>query len=412
MNFDDEIFEHERDDRVKPNYDRGESYLDSLRADDRVRMWLADKLQPETGKALVRLQSLADLQRMAVMPDVHPSADVCVGTVIATTSVVYPSAIGGDIGCGMTTARLRDGVSWSREAGVRVLKRWKQAISIAVRHAGSNATTPCHAPSADELISPNLQRLARSTGERQIGTLGRGNHFVELQVDEQGGLWILVHSGSRAMGQAVLDDALRSGPVRATLPGLDAESEAGQRYRAQQEWCVRYAKANRCALLAVAAAETAVAFGATGWRNQGEIDWSTLIDLPHNFIRDEEHVGAKYIVHRKGAAPAIAGQLGVIPGSAGTMSVHVEGRSVPESLASSSHGAGRVLSRGDAKRSITMNSIRRAMKDVVYDETMTDQLRDESPDAYRDLRVVLEAQRDLVKVVRRLTPLVSFKAGG
>lgn len=412
MSFDDETTEFEREERVKERQVRGESYLDSLRADDRVRMWLADKLQPETGKALVRLQSLADLQRMAVMPDVHPSADVCVGTVLATSCVVYPSAIGGDIGCGMTTARLRDGVAWNRDAGVRVLKRWKQAISVAVRKAGAVHGVPCHTPDADDLVSPYLQRLARTTGERQVGTLGRGNHFVEMQADEEGGLWILVHSGSRAMGQTVLDDALRSNPVRATLPGLDVASEAGQRYRAQQEWCVQYAKANRCALLAVAAAEAAVALGATGWRKQGEIDWSTLIDLPHNFIRDEEHGGVKYIVHRKGAAPAMVGQLGVIPGSAGTMSAHVEGRGVPEALASSSHGAGRVLSRGDAKRAITMGSVRRAMGEVVYDEAMTDQLRDESPDAYRDLRVVLEAQRELIKVVRRLKPLVSFKAGG
>lgn len=410
MNFDDETFENERDNRVKPHHDRGESYLDSLRADDRVRMWLADKLQPETGKASVRLQSLADLQRMAVMPDVHPSADVCVGTVLATSSVVYPSAIGGDIGCGMTTVRLK-GVAASsltpRDTAA-ILTQLGKRVDV-MRRPSSRDPQGTEMPDPATLHATHLSRLAQREGASQLGTLGRGNHFVEVQRDDEDTLWIMVHSGSRAMGQAIAGHYVRIAQregVRAALAGLKRGTPAGEDYLADQSWGVAYAKANRLNLLDSAAKAVREISG-------GRADWSTLIDLPHNLARIERFEDAgELVVHRKGAAPASLNQPGLIPGSAGTISVHVEGRGDQRSMCSSSHGAGRLLSRSAARQSITSGDVRRQMGQVAFDRQREHSLRDEAPGAYRDLRIVMQAQHDLVKATRTLRPLVSFKASG
>ncbi|MFO0830888.1 MAG: RtcB family protein [Phycisphaerales bacterium] len=381
----------------------------ALLHDERIAMWLADRLSAETARALLRLQCLADLRRMAVMPDVHPSRSVCVGCVIGTQEVVYPEAIGGDIGCGMSAVRVQglsvgdlDGTS----AGL-VLRALAARVDVMARSARSvdlDDTGPGHA----QLRTPGLAKLAGRLGETQLGTLGRGNHFVEVQADESGEVWIMVHSGSRGMGQAVASHygrvAQQQG-VRSVLAGLRLDGAAGQDYLADQGWCVRYAAANRRALLKAAGGALRAVAGARP-------DWGSFLDAPHNFLAMESHGGVVLAVHRKGAAPAHSGRAGLIPGSSGTLSVHVEGRGDARALCSSSHGAGRVLSRGDARRAITLTALRRQMGRVVYDERRADGLRDEAPGAYRDLREVMRAQRDLVRVVRTLTPLVSFKAGG
>lgn len=403
---------------TKPRRTRG-ALTATLAADDRVRMWLADPLDDAASRILVRAQTLPGLRRMAVMPDVHPSSDVCVGTVLGTAGLVYPAAIGGDIGCGMSTLRVRAEGALSAGQSQQVFNHWRRSIDAIVRRSDRrtiDVPRTCHAPESKDLQDARLEKLADGLGSRQVGTLGRGNHFIELQIDEQGDLWLLVHSGSRSMGQAVLDQAQRlahQSGVRAAMLGLDASSAAGRDYLRWQEWCVRYARSNRCHLLAIAAEGVREAIANAGnWKRIGEADWDSLIDTPHNFIRVESHAGEALIVHRKGAAPAHAGQIGVIPGSAGTLSVHVEGRGDAASLCSSSHGAGRLLSRSQARDQVRESDVRRDMQGVTFDEAAARSLRDESPRVYRDLRLVLRAQRDLVRVVRSLRPLISFKATG
>lgn len=229
----------------------------SLHHDPRVAMWLADDLQAETARTLVRMQSLADVQRMAVMPDVHPSRSVCVGCVLATLEVIYPEAIGGDIGCGMSAVRVQ-GI----EAGSLAPNAARQALMalgrrIAVMARAPRAEVPDEGPDATDLRDSGLRRLAARLGPTQMGTLGRGNHFVEVQADESGDVWIMVHSGSRGMGQAVAATYGRTAQkegVRSVLPGLRMGSQAGRDYLADQEWCVRYAAANRRGLLHAAVA--------------------------------------------------------------------------------------------------------------------------------------------------------------
>lgn len=399
------------DDEESPRLSGGRSdrgAAQSLQHDPRVSMWLADDLQAETARTLVRMQSLADMQRMAVMPDVHPSRSVCVGCVLGTLEVVYPEAIGGDIGCGMSAVRVQgiDAGHFTPSASRQALMGLGRRVAVMVRPP--RVEVPDEGPDGADLRDAGLRRLAARLGPTQMGTLGRGNHFVEVQADESGEVWVMVHSGSRGMGQAVAavyGRVAQKEGVRSVLPGLRMGTAAGQGYLADQEWCVRYAAANRWGLLHAAVAGLRAGVG-------GRADWGTLIDAPHNFVRVERHGEVEYLVHRKGAAPAPAGALGLIPGSAGTFSVHVEGRGEARAMCSSSHGAGRVLSRGDAKRTLTLGDLRRQMGGVAYDEARAHSLRDEAPGAYRDLRVVLRAQRELVRVVRTLRPLVSFKAGG
>ncbi|XVJ60527.1 MAG: RtcB family protein [Tepidisphaera sp.] len=381
----------------------------ALRADSRIQMWLVDSLDFKAAQILTKLQSLPSLARMAVMPDVHPSADVCVGTVLGTDEVVYPQAIGGDIGCGMSTLAMTDVAVPGHAERAEILRELSRSIDIVMRRRGQDAAPPRFiAPDASDLADASLRKLASGEGVTQLGSLGRGNHFVEVQHDEAGRVWIMVHSGSRFMGQAIARhytrEAQRDG-VRASLTGLRASSVAGTDYLHDQAWGVAYARANRMLLLAVAAKAVASALG-------GRPDWAGVLDAPHNFIREESHDSKPLIVHRKGAAPAHAGFTGLIPGSAGTMSVHVEGRGEARSMASSSHGAGRVFSRSEAKSLVTADDLHQQMAGVAFDTTKSRSLRDEAPAVYRDLREVMEAQRDLVRVTRTLKPIVSFKAGG
>lgn len=382
----------------------------ALRADSRVAMWLAGPLDHGSGAALLRLLSLPTLERVAVMPDVHLSADVCVGTVLATSSLVFPQAIGGDIGCGMSAVRL-DGIDDVLTDGVReeILAAMSKHIDVIMaRGEHKRGRRIAELPDPEGLGVAHLKALARRDGSAQLGTLGRGNHFIELQRDESGGHWLMVHSGSRLMGQRVAGFFTRMAQqqgTRAAMVGLDVATESGEAYMASQQWCVAYAKQNRLALLEAAA-------GAVGRVVAVRAQWKEVIDVPHNFARRERHDGRELIVHRKGAAPAGHGQIGVIPGSAGTFSVHVEGRGEARAMASSSHGAGRVYSRRDAKDQITTRDLTNQMRGVTFDRELTSSLRSEAPGAYRDLRDVLHAQAELVRVVRTLKPLVSFKAGG
>ena len=387
-----------------------------IESDARVRLWLAGPLDQVTARALDRLRRLPDLQRLAVMPDVHPAADVCVGTVIATGELIYPQAIGGDIGCGMSTVGLQGaGIGTLHEKRrARVLECFGREVPVLTR-AGRDAARAGAMPLPSLLRAPRLSRAAEREGVLQLGTLGRGNHFLEVQADDDGRVWIMVHSGSRAVGQAIAQHYTTAAAHRlGRAPGarhacgkllaLSIASAEGQDYLADQNWAVVYAAANRKQLLCSAAAVLQRECGLAP-------DWGTFVDLPHNFVRREPHDGAELVVHRKGASPAFEGQAGLIPGSAGTFSVHVEGRGLAASLCSSSHGSGRVLSRGEARKNTSAAQLRRQLEGVVYDERMVERLLEEAPGVYRDLRVVLEAQRDLVRVVRRLRPVISYKGG-
>jgi tRNA-splicing ligase RtcB len=364
-------------------------------------MWLARPLESDVKNALDRVSRCPDVTRVAVMPDVHLSRDVCVGTVVATRRLLYPGAVGGDIGCGMAAVAFDAGadVLASAEAAGRLLEELRDAVPSNRQRAPRDL--PAGLAGAPPLSQPALESMRRRDARVQLGTLGRGNHFVEFQADDDGRLWLMVHTGSRGIGQAIRDHhlALARG---APLPSLDAEDDRGRAYLADSQWAIAYARANRDAIV------TAVARGVEtllGVRVLSE----THFDCCHNFVRRESHGGAEFWVHRKGANSGRDGEAGIIPGSMGTLSYHVSGRGEPSSLCSSSHGAGRVMSRDEARRCIGVRRLEREMGGVWFDRGTASRLCDEAPGAYQDLRAVMRSQRDLVRVVRRLRPVLSYK---
>lgn len=369
-----------------------------------VQAWLASPMAKEVAEAIERLRRAPDVQQVAVMPDVHIATEVCVGVVVATTHRLYPQAVGGDIGCGMLAAAFDIDAAALRDAGLagRVLARLGRAVPARRRNRRSVIGQP-EAIAQSELSDPTLEAVRRQDGVLEFATLGSGNHFIELQSDEEGRLWMMVHSGSRALGQAIVErHRTRAGAVGQRLWSLDAGSEEGAAYLHDVSRARAYAEASRRAM----AEEVARVLRETA---DARICWETLITTDHNHVGLERHSGRELWIHRKGAMPAWPGQRGVLPGSMGALSFHIEGRGHEAALCSSAHGAGRAMSRGEARAKVSERALRRQMESVWFDVRLAGLLRDEAPSAYKDIREVLAAQRELVKVIRTLRPVLNYK---
>lgn len=369
-----------------------------------IKMWLTAPLGHEVAEALGRLQRAPDIRQIAVMPDVHLANDICVGVVLATSRLIYPQAVGGDIGCGMlavatdlTAEPLRD-----PKAAGQILAGFTKAIPSRRRKRQAVIAQP-HDLDSVELSNSRLESIRRSEGALEFATLGSGNHFLELQVDEEDRLWLMIHSGSRALGQAIRDHHLAGAQVvDGRFRALYADSEQGAAYLHDLDWARRYAAASRRAMAKETGKVIEDAIGA-------RLDWEVSITTDHNHVALEQHGTRKFWVHRKGAMVLQAGELGVLPGSMGTLSFHVEGRGCEEALNSSAHGAGRAMSRSEAAKKISRAELQRQMKGVWFDWRLADSIRDEAPSAYKDIRAVLKEQHDLVKVRRTLKPLLNYK---
>jgi tRNA-splicing ligase RtcB len=369
-----------------------------------VRSWADGALEREVASAIERLARSDDVRRVAVMPDVHLAADVCIGTVVATSRTLYPNAVGGDIGCGVAAlafeceaARLDD-----RRTAAAVLAGLYRAIPL-TRHARRRAPGLSTDLAGRELSAPSLESLKSTDGVLQAGTLGRGNHFVELQSDSEGRLWLMLHSGSRGIGQAIRDHHLaRCAAGRSGLRHLDATSPEGAAYVRDLAWALDYAEWSRRAMADAACEVVEDVLGCLP-------DEGSYVSCNHNHVRRESHAGEILWVHRKGAISAAAGEPGLIPGSMGTHSFHVEGRGCPEALCSSAHGAGRRMSRTEARRRLSAKDLARELRGVWFDHRLAAGLREEAPSAYKDVDAVLRAERELVRVVRRVQPLLCFK---
>jgi tRNA-splicing ligase RtcB len=294
---------------------------------------------------------------------------------LGTSRLLYPGAVGGDIGCGMLAIAFdteADAIGHGSVAG-KVLAELYRTIPGHRRHRRSALPMPKDL-GALQLSDPSLDAIAREEGALQLGTLGGGNHFVELQSDESNQLWLMIHSGSRAMGQAI-----RQHHVRA------------------------YAAANRAAMGECVAHVLRSVLGASPVE-------SMTVACDHNHVQREEHGGRLIYVHRKGAMPAAVGTPGVLPGSMGTLSYHVEGRGCENALNSSAHGAGRRFSRAAARETFSASDLKHQMRNVWFDPRKVHALREEAPNAYKDVRAVLRAQSELVRVTRTLRPLLAYKS--
>lgn len=337
---------------------------------------------------------------VAAMADAHLAHGVAVGSVFATEHTVVPSALGGDLGCGMAAIPVDVAArSLDRRSLERLLVKLSSAIPVGdAFHRGRRA--PPETLLAAPLSTHALERARERLVGPQLGTLGGGNHFVELDRDPHGRLWVMVHSGSRGLGSAIALHHQRAAP--GALGSLDVRTAAGQAYVEDVRWALTFARANRDALLATALAVIADETGGAPIEDE-------RIDVHHNFVAPEVHGDRTLWVHRKGATAARQGELGLVPGSMGTASYVVRGCGATASFASCSHGAGRVWSRSEARKKQRPEALRQAMRHVVFDEGRLRALVEEAPAAYRDIREVIEDQAELVEPVLRLEPILVLK---
>jgi tRNA-splicing ligase RtcB (3'-phosphate/5'-hydroxy nucleic acid ligase) len=374
-----------------------------MKRHDKVAAWLAAPLPADVARSIERLARIDDIERIALMPDVHLAEGVCVGTVVGSRTRIYPDAVGADIGCGMSAvAFIGEWPVLDQPLAERIMTRLRSCVP-ASKHPNRCELPEELAPRAAS--APKLGRLLAHAGAAQLGTLGRGNHFLELQSDDSGALWLMVHSGSRALGPAVREHHLANAEVVGSgLRALDAESDAGRAYLSDHDLALRYAAINRQLILSRAAAAVADVIELC-------VDPDSLVTCSHNFVRREEHDQQLLWVHRKGAISAREAEPGIIPGSMGSESYLVSGRGCARALASSSHGAGRAMNRTLARHQIGIAQLKREMADVWFDGALGDRLRDEAPSAYKPIAAVMRAQKPLTRILRRLRPRLVYKAG-
>lgn len=361
-------------------------------------------------------------KHLAVMPDVHLGKGSTIGSVIPTVGAIIPAAVGVDIGCGMIAARtslhardLPDNLHGLRNAIEHAVPHGK---TFGKRDQGAWADVPAKADKAwgqlagrFKAITDKYPRLEKTNNRHHLGTLGGGNHFIEVCLDEADRVWFMLHSGSRGVGNAIgnLFIELAQADMRqhlANLPDKDlAYFEEGSRHFADYveavEWAQDYARQNReLMMLAVVGA----ARKALGKPFEASLE---AVNCHHNYVQREQHFGREVLVTRKGAVSAQKGQLGIIPGSMGARSFIVRGLGNEESFCSCSHGAGRVMSRTKAKSRFTVEDQRRATAHV---ECRKDkEVIDEIPMAYKDIDAVMRAQQELVEVVHTLRQVVCVK---
>jgi tRNA-splicing ligase RtcB len=363
-------------------------------------------------------------RHIAAMPDVHYGIGAAVGSVIPTLKAIIPAAVGVDIGCGMMACKttlhagdLPDNLGPLRAAIEKAVPHGSNPKRHG-RDKGSWDTPPGETDAAWAQLAPAFEsicadypRLKNTNNHTHLGTLGTGNHFIEVCLDEQGAVWFMLHSGSRGVGNAIgtlfielaKKDAERH---QRNLPDQDlAYFEEGAKYFGDYVravgWAQKFARANREVMMqrVVAAVRKLLARPF-----EAHVE---AVNCHHNYVQRETHFGHEVLVTRKGAVSAKAGELGIIPGSMGAKSYIVRGKGNPESFMSCSHGAGRAMSRTRAKKLFTVADQIAATEGV---ECRKDaDVIDEIPMAYKDIDAVMQAQKDLVEVVHTLKQVVCVK---
>jgi tRNA-splicing ligase RtcB len=379
-----------------------------------------DEIESSARQQLINIAQLPCVfHHVAAMPDVHAGIGATVGSVIATDKAIIPAAVGVDIGCGMMATQLSLSAN---DLDERTLKRAYDQISRDVpvgrdQHRPERAATEAAAPFEKDLQAiltrhPELKkRLGKATNwVYQLGTLGGGNHFIELCVDEAQHIWAMVHSGSRGIGNAIGTHfiALARGDMERIsihLPDRDlAYFEEGTRhlndYVEAVDWAQRYSMRNREVMM-----ERILAALARHLPPFKVVD--TAVNCHHNYVQRERHFGSDVWITRKGAIRAGAGELGIIPGSMGAKSYIVRGKGARDSFESCAHGAGRRMSRTEAKRRFTTKDLSAQTEGIICRKDAA--VVDEIPGAYKDIDTVMAQQSDLVEVVHTLKQLLCIK---
>lgn len=375
-----------------------------------IKLWLdEDQVEEDT---LEQAKNLANLpfafSHIAIMPDTHLGYGMPIGAVLPIKGAIIPNAVGVDIGCGMCSLRTN-----FKEIETPDLKKVmgiiRQTVPVGFKR---------HETRQDESWMPEkkgdlpIVEKEYQSGLYQIGTLGGGNHFIEIQKGSDGYIWIMVHSGSRNIGFTVANhyneiakklNEESGSKVPKDLSHIPESSEHFELYRNEMNYCIEFALANRKLMMErVKSAFSEII---------PKVEFSHFINKPHNFADVESHFGETVIVHRKGATRARKGEWGMIPGSQGTRSYLVTGKGEPHSFQSCAHGAGRLMSRSQARKKLDLKEEVKSLKDqgILHAIRHRSDL-DEAPSSYKDIDEVMANQKDLVNVEIILQPLAVIKA--
>lgn len=391
-----------------------------------IKMWTRGV--PVDDKARDQLSRAAKMpfifKHVAAMPDVHLGIGATVGSVIPTRGAVIPAAVGVDIGCGMMAARtslmahdLPDNLEGIRSAIEQAVPHGRD-VGRGQRDKGSWGEPPAGIVSAWATLAERFgqivakyPRLARTNNLIHLGTLGTGNHFIELCLDEEARVWVMLHSGSRGVGNAIgtffielAKQDMRKWHINLPDEDLAYFPEGTDHFDDYVEavgWAQDFAALNRRMMMTnvIAALRSQIAKPF-----EAELE---AVNCHHNYVTRESHFGENVLVTRKGAVRAAKGVLGIIPGSMGAKSFIVRGLGNPESFDSCSHGAGRVMSRNEAKRRVSLDE---HIRDTAGVECRKDEgVIDETPKAYKPIEAVMAAQADLVEIVHTLKQVVCVK---
>jgi RNA-splicing ligase RtcB len=382
---------------------------------DRLLSW-ASELDDQTRAQAERLARLPVVSgHVALMADAHLGMGSTVGAVIPTESAILPSAVGVDIGCGMCALRTDLRAADLPDTLDRVLDEYERHIpaGLGQGHQQANDFGAWNRAAKARGVAPHTSFTAdqEKRAARQFGTLGSGNHFLEVCLDEQDRVWIVLHSGSRGIGNQLAQAHIQRAKARMREAMIQLEdpdlayftqgTPAFEAYMADLLWAQEYAFGNRERMVNVAANRLFAVVG------RGRVE--ETINCHHNYTARELHDGRELWITRKGAIRACHGDLGIIPGSMGTATYIVRGLGSADSWTSCSHGAGRRMSRTKARKSFTTADLERLMAGKTWRTKLAAKLIDEIPGAYKDIESVIAAQSDLVEVVAHLRQLICIK---
>ena len=366
-------------------------------------------------ECLTQAKNLANLpfvfKHVCLMPDAHVGYGMPIGGVVAIEDMIIPNAVGVDIGCGMSAVKTSMN---AEQLSVNTIKNImggiRSRIPLGFEHR-KHAVAPEKLPKKQKGYNYKIVEEQEKAALKQLGTLGGGNHFIEVQKDADGFVWVMLHSGSRNVGLQVAryyNDLAKKANLKRGLvsPAFDLaplvfSSEEGQEYFREMKWCVDFAFASRKMMMEIVcdifSAETKASF-------------EPLINIAHNYASEEKHFGRQVIVHRKGAVLVTCETTGLIPGSQGTPSYVVRGKGAPESFNSCSHGAGRRLGRKEAIRSLDLQTeIEKLDKKGIIHAIRNKRDLEEASSAYKNIDKVMKEQEDLVEILVKLEPLAVIK---
>lgn len=377
-----------------------------------IKLW-HDEIEDGAFKQVKNLANLPfAFHHIAIMPDNHQGYGMPIGGVLATKDVIIPNAVGVDIGCGMCAVKTSLNTIETNTLK-RILGEIRNNIPLGFNH---------HKKAQDEGDMPlldfdNYNVISREydSALKQLGTLGGGNHFIELQKGSDGYIWIMIHSGSRNLGKKVADyynklaKELNSKssnliPKEYDLAYLYVDSDEGYSYIKEMNYCVEFAFANRKHMMEKI---KIILNDIVGFRN---IEFDPMINIAHNYAAMENHFGENVIVHRKGATFAGKNTVGIIPGSQGTKSYIVNGKGNPQSFQSCSHGAGRLMGRKEAQRKLNLDEeIKKLDEQGILHAIRGVKDLDEASGAYKPIEAIMKHQEDLVEIAVELIPLAVVK---